>query len=609
MERSKPLLPAALVGAGVASFCLWQWRRRRRTPQRALEEALQRLDLAHHAPFSKKGEAEYCKSVERWVLQLRKDAGEVASAALRLGARAQHLERGAIPRKSYPDGREGYLRWRAAVKKRQGDRITELLKEFENVLGGDCVNRVRGLVAKSLLLQPYKVSKQKSKECGDAEMQCIEDAACLVFLEEELHAGFPDGKDDAKMIDILQKTWKKMSRAAHVHALNLDYEPRMLGWIVEAIGQAEIADEIDPTSWQDVALPVPVPSQETISVLRETWAKMKGVCPCFGQAWYEELQLDPDYSSDLGLILDFGVCRPANISRLVELLIDLLCDTDKACPPRFASLLRAASLLASHHASFRLRHLDAMRSALVSTICKLVASNGDVQYSKQCKNAWESFGYVIGSQVAPSLLITDPFHDFCAAVAKPLPTPGAGPCAALLAAQGIALIEMSLHVLCKKNQFGLQMQLGDVTARDVIAQLSCLRHEALHDAQKDSHAYCGLLAAAIFDTAGGLEGRTERQARRLNWMRRCTIVPLNVAKGAIEAARLTLVMQACIKLEAPSVIGDFETGRELLLSASRVSLKTADLNIESSHGQLESEKDMSLKLADLHADLQQSLKG
>jgi hypothetical protein len=163
------------------------------------------LDAAHDLDPQRSGarpaEAAYADRVEAWVRRLCPEAG----LALRLAARAQHLERWAIPRSDYPEGRGGYLRWRSAVHQRQGRRAQELLA----AAGGD-----EALGARVARL----VSKAAPR--GDPEAQALEDAACLVFLETELD-GFQAEHDRAKVVDVLQKTWKKMSPAAQELALSL----------------------------------------------------------------------------------------------------------------------------------------------------------------------------------------------------------------------------------------------------------------------------------------------------------------------------------------------------------------------------------------------------
>jgi hypothetical protein len=58
----------------------------------------------------------------------------------------------------------------------------------------------------------------------DPEVQCLEDVICLVFLENYLVA-FATQHDEAKFIDILQKTWKKLSSHGHEVALTLPMFP------------------------------------------------------------------------------------------------------------------------------------------------------------------------------------------------------------------------------------------------------------------------------------------------------------------------------------------------------------------------------------------------
>ncbi|MDX1747999.1 MAG: DUF4202 family protein, partial [Halobacteriales archaeon] len=54
----------------------------------------------------------------------------------------------------------------------------------------------------------------------DPEVQTLEDVACLVFLEHYLD-DFAEEHDDEKLVDILQKTWRKMSDRGHEAALEV----------------------------------------------------------------------------------------------------------------------------------------------------------------------------------------------------------------------------------------------------------------------------------------------------------------------------------------------------------------------------------------------------
>ena len=59
---------------------------------------------------------------------------------------------------------------------------------------------------------------------ADADTQTLEDVICLVFLEHYLPA-FATQHDDAKLVDILRKTWRKMSERGRSAALQLDLAP------------------------------------------------------------------------------------------------------------------------------------------------------------------------------------------------------------------------------------------------------------------------------------------------------------------------------------------------------------------------------------------------
>ena len=66
----------------------------------------------------------------------------------------------------------------------------------------------------------WRAALRKENLKTDAEAQLLEDAACLVFLEN-FFTDFSRRHDDAKVIDILRKTWAKMSAKGHAAALTL----------------------------------------------------------------------------------------------------------------------------------------------------------------------------------------------------------------------------------------------------------------------------------------------------------------------------------------------------------------------------------------------------
>jgi hypothetical protein len=74
---------------------------------------------------------------------------------------------------------------------------------------------------------------------ANADTQLLEDVSALVFIEHYL-AAFVASKpdyDEAKWADILNKTWKKMSVAAHTFALSgkLVLPPTLAPLIAKAV--------------------------------------------------------------------------------------------------------------------------------------------------------------------------------------------------------------------------------------------------------------------------------------------------------------------------------------------------------------------------------------
>lgn len=129
-----------------------------------------------------------------------------ASEHLKIAARGQHIERWTSPRKDYDDGRIGYLKWRKELKDYHAKRLGEIMAEAG--YGADDIARVQSLVKKERMKQ-------------DAEAQALEDVVCLVFLEDYF-ADFAKKHEDGKVVDILRKTWPKMSDRGRAAALNLN---------------------------------------------------------------------------------------------------------------------------------------------------------------------------------------------------------------------------------------------------------------------------------------------------------------------------------------------------------------------------------------------------
>lgn len=144
----------------------------------------------------------YAEQMTRWLGRLAPGASE----ALRLAVRAQHIRRWEIPRDDYPRDRVGYLKWRTDLKHFHARLAGGILEEAG--YDAETIGRVQALLKKERLKQ-------------DPEAQTLEDAACLVFLENYF-ADFAKEHDEDKIVSILRKTWKKMSPAAREMALALE---------------------------------------------------------------------------------------------------------------------------------------------------------------------------------------------------------------------------------------------------------------------------------------------------------------------------------------------------------------------------------------------------
>ena len=142
-----------------------------------------------------------------------------ASQELKIAARAQHICRWKSPREDYPMNRVGYLKWREDLKKMHAELMGTILKEFHYT--ETFIDRVQFLIKKKLIKK-------------DSESQTLEDVICLVFLEFYFE-DFAAKHEEEKVIDIVQKTWAKMSDKGHDTALTLPLSDTSLELINKAL--------------------------------------------------------------------------------------------------------------------------------------------------------------------------------------------------------------------------------------------------------------------------------------------------------------------------------------------------------------------------------------
>ncbi len=157
----------------------------------------------------------YAIRMTEWLERFKPEASD----ALHLAARGQHIRRWEIPRSDYPMDRIGYLKWRTALKHFHAELAEKIL--FDAGYDATLIIRVQSLIRKEQLKQ-------------DEEVQALEDVICLVFLENYF-AEFLEKHEEEKIVEIVQKTWKKMSPAAQKTALQLELSPAARARIEKAL--------------------------------------------------------------------------------------------------------------------------------------------------------------------------------------------------------------------------------------------------------------------------------------------------------------------------------------------------------------------------------------
>ncbi|RTL55023.1 MAG: DUF4202 domain-containing protein [Rhodocyclaceae bacterium] len=144
----------------------------------------------------------YGRRMSEMLARFAPEADAVAQAAVR----AQHIQRWTVPRSQYPMDKVGYHQWRTGLYRVHADLAAGLARQA----GADeaSVERIAAAVGKRNLK-------------GNADTQLLEDVASLVFIEHYMlpFAGQKPDYSEEKWVDIIAKTWRKMSDRAHRFAL------------------------------------------------------------------------------------------------------------------------------------------------------------------------------------------------------------------------------------------------------------------------------------------------------------------------------------------------------------------------------------------------------
>lgn len=131
------------------------------------------------------------------------DADDICKLAIH----SQHIQRWKSPRSDYPMDRIGYLKWRTDLYKFHANTMAELMAKAG--YGTEDIERARIMVGKKGIK-------------SNPDTQLLEDVVDLVFIEFymlEFTGKHPDYSEE-KWIEIIQKTWKKMSERGQQFALS-----------------------------------------------------------------------------------------------------------------------------------------------------------------------------------------------------------------------------------------------------------------------------------------------------------------------------------------------------------------------------------------------------
>lgn len=142
-----------------------------------------------------------------------------ANELLQIAVRAQHIKRWHLLRKEFDAGRTGYLLWRKQLGVFHADLTSKIM--LDNGYTNEDTEQVTIMLTK-------KGIKTNS------DTQTLEDVACLVFLQHYFD-DFANKHDNDKLVDIVQKTWRKMSDKGHDIALQVEFPSHLAAIITQAL--------------------------------------------------------------------------------------------------------------------------------------------------------------------------------------------------------------------------------------------------------------------------------------------------------------------------------------------------------------------------------------
>jgi len=148
------------------------------------------------------------------------DADEV----IKIAVRAQHIQRWQSPRSDYPMDKKGYYKWRTDLYQFHANTTADLLEKAG--VDSDIIERVK-----------LAIGKKSIKTNTDT--QRLEDVIALVFIEHYMLAfanKHPEYSEE-KWLDIIRRTWNKMTEQAQQFALtgNINLPEPLIPLIQKAV--------------------------------------------------------------------------------------------------------------------------------------------------------------------------------------------------------------------------------------------------------------------------------------------------------------------------------------------------------------------------------------
>jgi hypothetical protein len=168
-------------------------------------QAIALFDAANaQDPNQDEGQPKELLYAQRMTAMIGRYAPE-ASEVAQLAVRAQHIQRWTVPRSSYPMTKEGYYAWRTGLYKFHAETAGTLMQQA----GYD-----------EAMIEQVKMAVSKRGIKTNPDTQMMEDVTDLVFIEHYMlgFAGQHAEYSEEKWLDIIRKTWRKMSDRAHTFA-------------------------------------------------------------------------------------------------------------------------------------------------------------------------------------------------------------------------------------------------------------------------------------------------------------------------------------------------------------------------------------------------------